>query len=398
MSNTQKHRFLYLHSGGVTSLLNHTLYTLYKHALINNATCFVSPLGIIGAIHDTFVEIDETLSSLTQHTPASTTGSSRYNPSDRDITLLLDNLLRHNISSILIHGGDDSQKTLLRIQNMVHLRQLNIQCIGLPKTIDNDLVGIHTSPGYASSAKYLAISFMEAAWDMMAMHNTSTKVFVIETMGRDSGWLAAATTLATHRYDIPNILCVPEHLHSKDTLERKIRQHIQDYGYCTLSLAEGYPFEVIEASCTDPFGHPQLGYQGSLLTAWIEKTIKVKTRYARPDCLQRSAGHAASAYDWHLSEAIAIKAIQTLFTNHSGIMIGTKTYDIKSISYIPLEEVVNKSYQVPSTFLTESGDQTTKAFVDYLEPIITGEVALPYERGLPIYSFPIFNITQETAS
>lgn len=382
-----KRKFLYLHSGGVTALLNKNLCDILKKAERHDCIGLVSPLGLLGCLHHPFMELETADSGLLEHTPGSHLSSARFRPTDSQLEQILRRLLHEGIDTLFIQGGDDSQNTLHRLHLCASTLNLPIQCIGIPKTIDNDLPGTYVTPGYPSAAKYLAISFMEAAWDMMAMHPTSTKVFVLETMGRDAGWLAAASSLSARRYALPHVLCVPERVYSKDVLASHVEQQLSQQGYCMISLAEGYPFTRIETDYADDFGHREMGYQGPALSAWIGSTLGVKVRYGRPDCLQRSAGHILAQFDWTASPHIAHHAISAMLSGHSGILLAPESSDPAAITFKDLGTIRGHIRTLPACYLADE-PQISDAFAAYLEPLITGEVYPQYERGLPQYILP----------
>lgn len=382
-----KRKFLYVHSGGVTPILNKGLCDILHAAERYGYQGLLSPLGVLGALEHEFLELDTLPSQELAHTPGSHLSTARIRPDDDALERLLRRLQEASIDTLFIQGGDDSQDTLHRLQLMATHSKRPIQCIGIPKTIDNDLSGTHVSPGYPSAAKYLAVSFMEAAWDMMAMHHTSTKVFVFETMGRDAGWLAAATTLVSHRYELPHLLCVPERSTTRDALMQKMDAQLSHFGYCLISLAESYPFAEVPSTYHDAFGHRQLGYQGPLLSEWIEQELRVKVRYGRPDCLQRSAGHLLARFDWAASEHLAKHAIQAMHQGDTGIMLTLQSEDPSQVSSLALADVIHRNRSLPADYLNHDG-QSSQAFVKYLEPLISGEVYPSYDRGLPRYTLP----------
>ena len=239
---------------------------------------------------------------------------------------------------------------------------------------------------------------MEAAWDMVSMHHTSSKVMVLETMGRNSGWLAAATTIVSHRYALPHILCVPEHVHDPTYLLERIHDDTVRHGFALLTLAEGYPFSSKDHNYVDPFGHAQEDGQGKSMAEWISNTLHVKTRYIKPDCLQRSAGHLISQYDWELSHSLAIATLEAIESGLSGVMIATSNADITSTCFIDAALVANQSRHLHPDYLTSSGIHTTPLFVDYIEPLIEGEVYPRYDKGLPAYTPPIVPVSLDTIS
>jgi len=381
-----KPQLLYIHSGGVTSVLNRTFASLAEQAAHYGYECITAPHGILGVLKQQWHTYPLPFSDNIPHTPASVISTSRHKPTDAEIQHCVDIMHQNNIQAFIIQGGNDSQDTVARLHQACVDNGYPIQCLGLAKTIDNDLVDIHVSPGYPSAAKYLAISFMEAAWDMISMHHTSSKVMILETMGRSSGWLAAATTLVSQRYDLPHILCVPEHLHDISYLSDCIHDKIVQHGYCLITLAEGYNFSSIADTYIDPFGHPKTDGQGQYMAEWIHNTLHVKTRYVKPDILQRSCGHVVSQYDWDLAHNLARGALEAVIAGKSGVMVATASEDCHDISLIDVKLVANRVRHLHPSYLNSTGCNTTHSFTAYLEPLITGEVYPQYQRGLPQYA------------
>ena len=391
----QNNRWLYVHSGGVAPILNRTLAAFSEHAHARGMTCMAAPYGILGVMRKKWLH-PYPLSAAAAATPGSVISSARSRPSDEEITACVEILCAENIQGIVVQGGNDSQDTVSRLHQECLRSGAAVACLGIAKTIDNDLASVYVSPGYPSAAKYLAISFMEAAWDMLAMHHTSAKVLIMETMGRNSGWLAAATSIVSHRYHLPHVLCVPEHVHDLEYLSARIHDCIVQYGYCLITVAEGYPFAALAVHSTDAFGHPQLGGQGQHLADWIQATLHVKVRYVKPDCLKRSCGHVLARYDWDLAEHLAKAAVAACCDGHSGVMLCTTGPKHTDSSLLDVALVANRSRHLHPDYLSPTGCHTTASFVNYLTPLITGEYYPSFSHGLPQYALPFSCLDFET--
>lgn len=378
-------KLLYVHSGGVTSVLNRSLDAICSLASEKNMEVMTVPFGLLGLLSHRPVALTGRSLPYLGQTPASILSTTRSRPSDEDLHCMLEVLTSEAIEAVIVQGGNDSQETLLRLHQLSEQEGRQLLCLGLPKTIDNDLCGLHVTPGYPSAAKYLAVSWMEAAWDMMAMHHSSSRVLVFETMGRDAGWLAAASTLAGHRHEIAHALCVPERMPSHELVLENVDHQIRQQGYAMLSVAEGCLWTPASNGEQDGFGHPQLQGQGQWLAQSLRQALQVKVRYVRCDLLQRSAGHLLSRYDWDLAWSLGQAALACIQQGQSGVMLGTASEDCRDVSLWPLAMIARQVRSLPEAFLASSGLQIHDAFCQYLEPLITGEVYPSYDRGLPQY-------------
>ena len=270
--------------------------------------------------------------------------------------------------------------------------QLPIQTIGIPKTIDNDLCGTDHSPGFGSSAKYIALSTLEAAIDTRAMSQSSTKAFVLEVMGRNSGWLAASSALAKSEHShAPHIILLPERNVAPTDILNKVKATIDDEGYCVIVVAEGFHLNKLASTKSEAcdFGHKRLGGVGQALSELIQNNLGIKTRYANADYLQRAVGHCASATDLDIAYQTGVGAVLALKNGMNNKLIG-----IRHTSHSPFQwehyftsinEVANHEKHLPNEFISPCNMHVTDAFIQYARPLISGEVQVPYHNNIPNY-------------
>lgn len=398
---TQAYNCLYAHSGGVSSALNATaagVITMAKQSkLIHNI--LIPKHGLPGLLNHQLINathLSQSQLNRLYHTPSSAFGTSRFKlPKFEENPEIYDQihqaLLAHQIRYFLYNGGGDSQDTTLKLAQYFNLINSPIQCLGLPKTIDNDLAMTEYCPGYGSCAKYVATSILEATMDIQAVYPSSTKVFILEVMGRHSGWLAAASALArSHNPDAPHMILLPERPQSFKDICNMIQLHMAKSGFCTMVVAEG--FSLQEALVSDtvgvekcPFGHQQLGGIAQRLTKMIKSTLKLKTRFANADYLQRASGHLASQVDLDIAFRIGQKAVLMLESGMSGSMI---TVCDQLLGHCPLEQVANTEKLLPNHFISKCAMDVTQAFINYASPYIQGNTQPPYQGGLPDYFQP----------
>ena len=401
---TQKNAF-YAQSGGPTAVINASALGVIEQACHypeQIGTVFAGKNGILGALHeeliDTSTEAPELLQSL-RYQPGSAFGSCRYKlkkieDDDRDYKRLIEVFKAHNIGYFFYNGGGDSQDTAYKISQIGQTLNYPLTCIGIPKTIDNDLAFTDHCPGFGSVAKYIAISILEASRDLASMAASSTKVFIMEVMGRHTGWIAAAGGLAQHNPDDPpHIILFPEMVFEPESFLQKVRQSIQNHGFCSIVVSEGIRYAngnfVSDSGTVDAFGHHQLGGVAPRLQHLIQTELNFKCHWAVSDYLQRSARHIASAIDCEQAYAMGSAAVDTAMSGTNNVMMTIErknTPDYKwSIGTAPLAEVANVEKTVPRDFISEDGFSITQACRDYLEPLIQGEAYPPYKNGLPLY-------------
>lgn len=399
-----KGTLLYAQSGGVTAVINATASAVIQTARKHRIKVLAARNGILGALREEL--IDTSRLSLAQvkalaHTPGGAFGSCRVKlkslEQDRaKYERLLAVFKAHDVRYFLYNGGNDSADTALKVSQLAASSGYALACIGVPKTVDNDLAVTDCSPGFGSAAKYTAVSVREAALDVAAMADTSTKVFVYEVMGRHAGWLAAAAGLAGQTAaEAPHIILFPEIAFDDARFLAKVEAIVAKVGYCVVVVSEGLrrvdgTFLAESAGSVDAFGHSQLGGVGPLLAAMVKDKLGVKVHWAVPDYLQRSARHLASKTDLAHAEAVGKAAVEYALAGMSGVMpiiqrLSDQPYRWKVLP-APLTQIANHEKKMPAAFIRKDGYGITPACRTYLEPLIRGEAAPPYgPDGLPKY-------------
>ncbi len=400
-----KQNIFYAQSGGVTAVINATACGLIEAARAHKKSfgkVLVGRNGILGALHEEL--IDTTLESKAQiralyHTPAGAFGSCRYklkglSEHKAEYERLLEVFAAHNIGYFMYNGGGDSQDTTHKVAQMSQLMGYPLTCIGIPKTVDNDLPITDNCPGFGSVAKYVAVSIREAGLDVASMAATSTKVFIMEVMGRHAGWIAAAGGLAADQEgQAPHIILFPEIALNEKAFLEKVDKCVKKYGYCAIVVSEGVKNSagefIASAGLKDAFGHTQLGGVAPVIAQLVKSKLGYKYHWAVCDYLQRAARHIASKTDVEQAYALGHKAIEFALEGKSGIMAtivrkAGKQYRW-SIGTTPLETVANQEKCLPKHFIRADGFGITEACRDYLTPLIVGEDYPPYKNGLPQY-------------
>ena len=399
-----KGTLLYAQSGGVTAVINATASAVIQTARKHRIKVLAARNGILGALREEL--IDTSRLSLAQvkalaHTPGGAFGSCRVKlkslEQDRaKYERLLAVFKAHDVRYFLYNGGNDSADTALKVSQLAASSGYALACIGVPKTVDNDLAVTDCSPGFGSAAKYTAVSVLEAALDVAAMADTSTKVFIYEVMGRHAGWLAAAAGLAGQTAaEAPHIILFPEIAFDEARFLARVKAIVAKVGYCVVVVSEGLrrvdgTFLAESAGSVDAFGHSQLGGVGPLLAAMVKDKLGVKVHWAVPDYLQRSARHLASKTDLAHAEAVGKAAVEYALAGMSGVMpiirrLSDQPYRWKVLP-APLTQIANHEKKMPAAFIRKDGYGITTACRTYLEPLIRGEAAPPYgPDGLPKY-------------
>jgi len=395
----------YGQSGGVSAVINASACGVLETARRHSAEIgkvYAGRNGIIGALTedliDTSLEPDASIAAL-KHTPGGAFGSCRYklkslHEQRAQYERLIDVFRAHDIGFFFYNGGGDSQDTAHKVSQLGAELGYPIAGIGIPKTVDNDLAVTDCSPGFGSMAKYLATSLREAAFDLMAMSRTSTKVFVLEVMGRHAGWTTAACALAAeHEDDAPHLLLLPEVAFDEGRFLDKVEQALARYGHCVIAVSEGLKradgafFAASEVQ--DAFGHSQLGGVAPLLTNLIGARLGCRCHWAVPDYLQRSARHIASRTDVEQAYAVGCAAVEFAAAGRSGVMPAIRRLSDSpyrwDIVEAPLSEVANREKLLPAEFISADGFGITEAARRYLAPLIAGEAYPPYKDGLPDY-------------
>lgn len=395
----------YAQSGGVTAVINATacgvIETARKHS-DKIGTVYAGANGILGALNenliDTSLESDADIAALL-YTPGGAFGSCRYKLKDMEThraeyERLIEVFKAHDIGYFFYNGGGDSSDTAYKVSQLSEKMGFPITCIGVPKTVDNDLPITDTCPGFGSVAKYIAVSTREASLDIESMYETSTKVFIIEVMGRHAGWIAAAGGLASEKAgEPPHIILFPEIAFDKAEFLKRVQTTVDEKGYCVVVASEGAQYEdgtfVADAGSKDAFGHTQLGGVASTLATMVKDELGLKYHYAIADYLQRSARHISSKTDVDQAYAVGKAAVELAIEGKNAVMpVIVREADAPyswHIGEAPLSEVANVEKMMPRSFITEDGFHITEEARTYLQPLIQGEAYPPYENGLPQY-------------
>tara|TARA_B110001469_G_scaffold5590_1_gene5839 strand:+ start:1129 stop:2391 length:1263 start_codon:yes stop_codon:yes gene_type:complete len=400
-----KKNAFYAQSGGVTAVINASAAGVIEAARENSATIgtvYAGLNGIVGALQEDLIDTSKESSvdvAALKHTPGGAFGSCRYKmKSYDDSPLEYERLIAvfkaHNIGYFFYNGGGDSADTCLKVSQIAEKMGYPIQAIHIPKTIDNDLPLTDCSPGFGSVAKYIATSTREASLDIASMCATSTKVFILEVMGRHAGWIAASGGLAAEKTgDAPHIILFPEIPFSREKFISKVEQTISEKGYCVVVASEGAQYSdgahISGSINKDAFGHQQLGGVAPTLASMIKQSTGYKYHWALADYLQRSARHIASKTDVDQAYAVGRRAVELAVQGKSSVMVsierGTGKQYSWSLGEAPLEKVANMEKKMPRSFITKDGFGITQTARDYLQPLISGEDHPPYKNGLPDY-------------
>jgi 6-phosphofructokinase len=396
---------LYAQSGGVSAVINASacgVIEAARKAPRQIGKIYAGRDGIIGALTEDLIDLsresDATIRAL-RHTPSGAFGSARFKlksieQNRAEYERLIEVFRAHDIGYFFYNGGNDSMDTALKISQIGAAMNYPISCIGVPKTVDNDLPHTDCCPGFGSVAKYIAVSTLEAGMDVASMARTSTKVFVLEVMGRHAGWIAAAGGLAGRKAgEAPHIILFPEIAFEKAKFLERVKQCVTDYGYCVTVVSEGAKYPdgkfLAEAGAKDAFGHTQLGGVGPVVANMVREAHGYKFHWAVADYLQRAARHVASKVDVEQAYACGKAAVGYALKGMNSVMPGIQRRSSKPYRWelkpIPLADVANVEKRVPRDFITEDGFGITAACRRYLEPLIAGEDYPPYRDGLPSY-------------
>jgi ATP-dependent phosphofructokinase / diphosphate-dependent phosphofructokinase len=398
----QKKNAFYAQSGGVTSVINSTACGIIETAKKHGIKVYAGRNGILGALNedliDTSKETAKDIASL-RYTPGGAFGSCRYKlrcfkQDCSEYERLIKVFAAHNIGYFFYNGGGDSQDTAHKISQMSQIMGYPLVCIGIPKTMDNDLPFTDTCPGFGSVAKYIATSIRETGYDLDSMSATSTKIFVMEVMGRHAGWTAAAAGLASEKpSEPPHIILTPEIIFREEKFLTKVNNCVKKYGNCAIVVSEGLRnLEGKFLSTTgghDVFGHCQLGGTAPLIAKLIKKRLGFKYHWAVLDYLQRAARHIASKTDVEQAYALGKTGVEFALQGKNNIMAiivrtSDKPYRWK-IDYVELEKVANVEKKMPREFISSDGFHITKEFRKYANPLILGEDYPIFKNGLPQY-------------
>ncbi len=395
----------YAQSGGVTAVINASACGVIEAARAHPeriGKTYAGRNGIVGALTedliDTSLESASDIAAL-RHTPAGAFGSCRYKlksleQSRAEYQRLLEVFEAHDIGYFFYNGGGDSADTCLKVSQLSAATGYPLQAIHVPKTVDNDLPITDCCPGFGSVAKYVATSMKEAGFDVASMARTSTKVFVLEVMGRHAGWITAACGLAAEKEgDAPHILLFPEVPFDEDRFVARVQLCIADYGYCCIGVSEGLLNKegklMGESGTRDAFGHTQLSGVGPMIAGIVSDRLKLKNHWAVASYLQRAARHIASRTDAEQAYALGKAAVEMALAGRNSVMpaIVRKSdspYEWE-IGIAELKDVANVEKKMPADFIAADGFGITDACRAYLAPLIAGEDYPPFRNGLPDY-------------
>ena len=392
----------YAQSGGVTAVINASacgvIETARKHS-DKIGKVYAGENGIIGALTenliDTSLESHSDIAAL-KHTPSGAFGSCRYKmksleANKAEYERLIEVFKAHNIGYFFYNGGGDSADTCLKVSQLSESMGYPIQAIHIPKTVDNDLPVTDNCPGFGSVAKYIAVSTMEASFDVASMAATSTKIFVLEVMGRHAGWIASAGGLVDA--SIPVVILFPEVDFDEKAFLDKVDNNVKEFGYCTIVVSEGTKWPdgrfLAEQGTRDDFGHAQLGGAAPVVANLIKNALGYKFHWAVADYLQRSARHLASNSDVEQAYAVGQAAVEMALEGKNSVMpaivrISNNPYKWE-IGCGELKDVANVEKMMPKNYISTDGFSITDSCREYLLPLIGGENYPPYNDGLPNY-------------
>ena len=394
----------YAQSGGVSAVINASACGVIETALRSRriGKIYAGRDGILGALTEDLIDVGResraTIRAL-RHTPGGAFGSARFklkgiDQNRAEYERLIAVFKAHNIGYFFYNGGNDSMDTALKVSQIGASLGVAITCVGVPKTVDNDLPHTDCCPGFGSVAKYVAVSTREAALDVASMARTSTRVFVLEVMGRHAGWIAAAGGLAgKSSAEAPHVILFPEVPFEQQRLLERVRAAVESHGYCVIVASEGVAYAdgkfLADAGTRDAFGHTQLGGVAPVVANMVREAHGYKYHWAVADYLQRAARHIASKVDVEQAYAVGKAAVELALQGVNAVMPiivrrAQRPYRW-SISHVPLAEVANKEKKLPREYIREDGFGITVACRRYLEPLIAGEAYPPYRDGLPDY-------------
>jgi len=398
-----KKNAFYAQSGGVTAVINASacgvIETARKHK-DKIGKVYAGRNGIIGALTEDLIDTSKESAAAIQglrSTPSGAFGSCRFKlksleANKREYERLIDVFKAHNIGYFFYNGGGDSADTCFKVSQLSEAMGYPMQAIHVPKTVDNDLPVTDCCPGFGSVAKYVAVSTLEASFDVRSMALTSTKVFVVEVMGRHAGWIAAAGGLVED-HGIPVVILFPEIEFDQSKFIARVDALVKQHGFCTVVVSEGCHHPdgtfLAEQGTRDAFGHAQLGGAAPVVANMVKQALGYKFHWAVADYLQRAARHIASKTDVKQAYELGKKAVELAVKGHNSVMptvdrISDAPYKYK-IGMVPLSKVANVEKFMPRDFITEDGYGITEKCKRYLRPLIQGEDYPKYDGGLPVY-------------
>src|SRR5262245_60632296 len=402
---TSPRNAFYAQSGGVTAVINASACGVIETARRHETRIgrvYAGRHGIVGALTEDLIDTSRESAAAIRalrHTPSGAFGSARYklkkfedNPAQYE--RLIEVFKAHDIGYFFYNGGGDSADTCLKVAQLADQRGVPIQAIHVPKTVDNDLPITDCCPGFGSVAKYVAVSIREAGFDVASMAKTSTKVFVMEVMGRHAGWIAAAGGLAHEaEADAPHLILFPERRFDEDEFLARVEDCVRTHGFCAIVVSEGIRNAagqfIADAGLRDAFGHAQLGGVAPVIAQLVKDKLQYKYHWAVADYLQRAARHIASKVDVEQAYALGKAAVQLALKGQNSVMptierVSHSPYKWK-IGVAPLDKVANQEKMLPRDYITADGFHITAKARRYLAPLIRGEDYPPYRDGLPRY-------------
>jgi ATP-dependent phosphofructokinase / diphosphate-dependent phosphofructokinase len=405
MPKTKPRNAFYAQSGGVTAVINASACGVIETCRRNKqriGKVYAGRHGIVGALTEDLIDTSKESTAAIRalrHTPSGAFGSARYklkkfedNPAQYE--RLIEVFRAHDIGYFFYNGGGDSADTCLKVSQLADRLGYPIQAIHVPKTVDNDLPITDCCPGFGSVAKYVAVSIREAGFDVASMAKTSTKVFIMEVMGRHAGWIAAAGGLAAERDgDAPHIILFPEITFDEEKFCARVKECVEKYGYCAVVVSEGVKNAegkfLSDAGLRDAFGHAQLGGVAPAIAQLVKSKLDYKYHWAVADYLQRAARHIASKVDVDQAYAVGKAAVELALKGHNSVMptivrVSDKPYKWK-LGTAKLGNVANQEKMLPRDYITADGFHITTKARRYLAPLIKGEDYPPYKNGLPQY-------------
>ncbi|MBX9629540.1 MAG: 6-phosphofructokinase [Burkholderiales bacterium] len=401
----KKRNAFYAQSGGVTAVINASacgvIETARKHK-DRIGKLYAGRNGILGALEEDLIDTSkESVAAIAalRHTPSGAFGSARYKlksleQNRAEYERLIEVFKAHDIGYFFYNGGGDSADTCLKVSQLSSAMGYPLQAIHVPKTVDNDLPITDCCPGFGSVAKYVATSIREAGFDVESMAKTSTKVFVLEVMGRHAGWITAACGLASEAEgEAPHILLFPEIPFDQDRFIAKVEATVKRAGYCVIGVSEGLQTAdgkfLSDAGLRDAFGHAQLGGVAPVIASLVREKLKLKYHWAVADYLQRAARHIASKTDVAQAYAVGKAAVELALKGHNAVMPAIVRKSSKpykwSVGIADLAKVANVEKKMPRDFITADGFHITAKCRTYLGPLIQGEDFPPFRNGLPRY-------------
>ncbi|HEY2345071.1 MAG TPA: 6-phosphofructokinase [Xanthomonadaceae bacterium] len=394
---------LYAQSGGVTAVINATASAVIQTARAHRVKVLAARNGILGVLREELIDTSKESAAAIRalaHTPGGAFGSCRFKLKSPDVDRapyerLIEVFRAHDVHGFLYNGGNDSADTAWKLSQIAAEFGYPLTCVGVPKTVDNDLDVTDCCPGFASAAKYTAVSVREAALDVAAMADTSTKVFVYEAMGRHAGWLAAAAGMAGEKPDdAPHLILFPERVFDEAAFLARVREVVSRVGWCVVVASEGVRDAsgkfLAEAGTVDAFGHAQLGGVAPHLAQVVKEKLGMKVHWTVPDYLQRSARHLASATDLKHALAVGKAAVEYVLAGRNAVMpVIVRTADAPyrwKIAPAPLEQLANHEKKLPPGFVRADGYGITPVARRYFAPLLRGQAPPPYgPNGIPSY-------------